>query len=222
MFDNCDGADVDNVNVLCANILNDDAFDICSSRNFTFRNCFARAQDDIIAVKGTRENNCENIHCENCKLWTDKANIWRIGYECECQAMRNITAKDIDVLHYSIDYRSPTTYWANCIFFIQPSNNMVIEDCLFEDIRINASDNDALLIDALPCYTGYQHKYSEAGDARNITFRNISVTGDKSVFTGRVYIDEEDKGHTVSDIKLENITFFGKKKEFKEEIYISE
>lgn len=226
----CDGVDIDNVKLVCSNILNDDAFDICNSRNVTIRNSFARVQDDIFAVKGLSYDSIqqiENIRCENCQVWTDKANIWRIGYECDCEVMRNITAKDIDVLHYSHEFRDPGHYWANCIFWIQPSNNMMIEDCLFEDIRINAADNDAILLNAIPSYTvgpscdpGGQPSlpngghYAEAGDARNIVIRNVSVTGDRSVFTGPVHIVGEDGGHTISDITFENISYFGKKTEF--------
>jgi len=229
MMKDCDGIDIDNVKLVCSNILNDDAFDICNSRNVTIRNSFARVQDDIFAIKGIDVNgqDCENIHCEDCQVWTDRANIWRIGYECDCKAMRNISAKNIDVLHYSKDFRAPEEYWANCIFWIQPSNNMVIEDCLFEDIRINAADNDMVLLNAVPSYTvgpscdpGGQPSlpngghYAEAGDARNIVIRNVTVSGDKSVLTGPVRIVEEEKGHTVSGLKLDNIVYFGEKKAF--------
>lgn len=222
----CDGVNIDNVKLVCSNILNDDAFDICNSRNVTIRNSFARVQDDIFAVKGLSYDSIqkiENIHCENCQVWTE-ANVWRIGYECDCEVMRNITAKDIDVIHYSHDYREPENYWANCIFWIQPSNNMTIEDCRFEDIWINAADNDAILLNAIPSYTvgpscdpGGQPSlpngghYSEAGDARNIIIRNVSVTGDSTVFTGPVKIVESEGGHTVTGVSLENIIYFGKK-----------
>lgn len=221
----CDGVDINNVKLVCSNILNDDAFDICNSKNVTIRNSFARVQDDVFAIKGMSFDSIrqiENIRCENCQVWTDKANIWRIGYECDCDVMRNITARDIDVLHYSNEYRKPEAYWANCIFWIQPSNNMMVEDCIFEDIRINAADNDAVLLNAIPSYTagpssrsgGNGGHYPEAGDARNIMIRNVSVTGDSSVFTGPVKIVESKDGHTVSGISLENVTYFGEKAEF--------
>ena len=232
MIFGCDGIDIDNVKLVCSNILNDDAFDICNSRNVTIRNSFARVQDDIFAVKGLSYDSIqqiENIHFENCQVWTDKANIWRIGYECDCEVMRNITAKDIDVLHYSHDYREPEDYWANCIIWIQPSNNMMIEDCCFEDISINAADNDAILLNAIPSYTvgpscdpggqpslpngGY---YSEAGDARDIVIRNVSVKGDKSVFTGPVHIVEKEGDHRISDTIFDNVSYFGKKAGFSE------
>lgn len=227
MMLNCDGVEIDNVKLVCSNILNDDAFDICNTKNVTIKNSFARVEDDIFAIKGVDINGiqeCENIHSENCQVWTDMANIWRIGYESDCAVMRNITAKDIDVLHYSHDYRAPEEYWANCIFWIQPSNNMMIEDCCFEDITINAEDNDIVFVDAVPSYTGgpscagktSDGHYTEAGDARNIVIRNVSVTGDESVFTGPVRIVAEEGGHTVTGITMENVCYFGKKAAFSE------
>lgn len=218
---NCDGVVVDNIKACNSNLLNDDSVDICNSRNVEIRNCFFRSQDDIIAVKGMDfegHGPCENILVENCEMWTDRANIFRIGYECDSDVMRNITGRNLDVLHYANKYKSPEHYWANAVFWIQPSNGMTIEDCSFEDIRINASDNDMILIEAKSCFTGRcvagpfdVVTYTEAGRARNISFRNIDVTGDSSVFTGEIYIKGVDADHDVTDIITENIVYFGEK-----------
>ena len=218
---NCDGVLLDNIKVCSSNILNDDAVDICNSSNIEIRNSFFRVQDDVIAVKGMDwEGNaaCENILVENCETWTDRANIFRIGYECDSDVMRNIRGRNIDVLHYANKYKSPEHYWANAVFWIQPSNGMTIEDCSFEDIRINADDNDMILIEAKSCYTGRclagpfdVVKYTEAGRARNISFKDISVTGDSTVFTGEIYIKGVDADHDITDISTENIVYFGKK-----------
>ncbi len=218
---NCDGALIENMKCCCSNLLNDDAVDICNSRNITIRNCFFRCQDDNIAVKGMDPEGhgaCENILVEDCEMWTDKANIFRIGYECDSDGMRNIRGRNLDVLHYANKYKSHDHYWANAVFWIQPSNGMTIEDCHFEDVRIIAADNDMILIQAKSCLTGRFGdgpfevvNYTEAGRARNISFRDISVTGDSSVFTGEIYIKGVDADHDITDITTENIVFFGRK-----------
>jgi len=217
MMQNCNGVFVENIKICCSNILNDDAIDICNSRNVRIQNCFLRAQDDIFAIKGLNPDGsgkCENIYTENCEVWTDKANVYRIGYECDSEGMSDIYGKDIDVLHYSRDYRLPSDYWANAIFWIQPSNGMMIEDCHFEDFRVNASYNDIIMIQAKsglfqgPSVAGGQY-YTEAGSARNISFKNIFVTGDKSVFKGEIVVESYDDEHCVKDIEMENIVYFG-------------
>lgn len=219
----CENVEVEGVKIVCSNIINDDAFDICDSRNVLVHNCFARTQDDVFAIKGyAGKYTCENIRMEDCLVWTDRANIWRIGFECTCagDVMRNITAKNIDVLHYSENERPIDHFWAKAIFWIQPSNGITIEDCLFEDIRIHASYNDTILLEAVPSLTSGpipgkgRVKYTGTGSARNITIRNVSVTGDSSVFTGPVRIVPSKGGHTVENIRLKGIRYFGKRQKF--------
>ncbi len=214
----CDNVEVDNLKICCSNILNDDAIDICNSSNVRIKNCFLRTQDDIFAIKGVdpiANRPCENIYIENCEAWTDRANIFRVGYECDAAHMSRIFAKDIDVLHYAKYFADPEEYWTNTIFWIQPSNNMMIEDCHFEDVRINASYNDIIVIEAKSCINTnffYPNKiqYTEGGSARNITFKNIAVTGDESVFTGPNYIKGIDDEHYIKDIKIEGLQYFGR------------
>jgi len=50
-----------NVKLLCSNIANDGAFNICDSKNVTVRNSFVRVQSDVFA------NESEDIRCENCQ-----------------------------------------------------------------------------------------------------------------------------------------------------------
>ena len=90
---------------------------------------------------GYDKKNSEKINIENCFFWTDRANIFRLGYESETGAMQDISAKNIDVLHF-VDNRPPEDFWANCVFYIQPSDNMPMSRIRFEDIRINASDGN--------------------------------------------------------------------------------
>jgi len=79
-------------------MLNDDALDLVNTQNATVRNSFFRTQDDSIAIKGLAEmpRPCENILIEDCEFWTDVANIFRIGYECETAGVRNIRARRLD------------------------------------------------------------------------------------------------------------------------------
>ncbi len=123
-------------------------------QDLTVRNCFFRTQDDSIAVKGLAKlpRPCENILIEDCEFWTDVANIFRIGYECETAGMRNIRARNIDVLHYSKNYREPTNYWANAIIWLQPNQNMVMEDCHFEKRQSQPPKNpSSIQIGLYPC-----------------------------------------------------------------------
>ena len=53
----CEGELIDNVRILCSNKINDDAMDICNSRDVTVRKSFFRVQDDIILNSSFRFTN---------------------------------------------------------------------------------------------------------------------------------------------------------------------
>ena len=178
----CDGVLIDNVKMMNSNMINDDAVDICNSQNVTVRNSFFRAQDDIIAVKGMGADReappTRDILVENCVFWTDRANAFRIGYECNTEEMGNIHARNIDVIHCSMDFRPPEHYWSNAIFWLQPSNGMRLSGCTFEDIRVNSGSAGTILVQAEPriCRCGGM-PYKTAGQIRNCTFKNVTVEG---------------------------------------------
>ncbi len=211
---NCDGVLIDNVKICGSRMINDDALDLVNTRNATVRNCFFRTQDDCIAVKGLAKMAapCENIRVESCTFWTDRANIFRIGYECETAGMRNIVARDIDVPHYSMNYRAPTEYWANAIIWLQPNQDMLMETCLFENIRVHSDGDDILMLMAKPMSCRYgEYKHPEPGALRDCSFKDIQVTGKQKDFHGLLYITGESPQHAVSGLHFENVVYFGER-----------
>ena len=230
VFRDCDGVVMDNVKVCGGRFLNDDGIDICNSSNVTIRNCFIRAQDDIIAPKGLhpevwdpvakkRLNNdeiaafyetgrgVEHILIEHCVFWCDTANVFRVGYECTASMMADIVARDCDVVHVSDILRDIDFFWSNQVFCLQASHGMMIRDLLFEDIRIHMDVADLPLVKILPqeCppWVGF-------GNIRNCTFRNIAVRHAGPDYKGVILIAGEDEAHKVSGIRFENITINGK------------
>lgn len=212
---NCDGVVIDGLKICGSRMINDDALDLVNTRNVVVRNCFFRTQDDCIAVKGIDASRwpCENILIENCQFWTDVANIYRIGYECDAEGMRNIVSRRIDVLHYSKNYRLPSEYWANSIFWLQPNLDMLIEKCHFEDVVVYSDGSPILMLMAKPmkCFYG-RYKVDrkiEPGMLKDCSFKNLRVVGKKGNFQGTIFIQGDNPKHSVEDLKLENVTYFG-------------
>lgn len=60
--------------------------------------------------KGARIINfpCENVSVNDCIVWVDRGDVFRLGYESTCAYMRNIYCDGIEVLHYSKYHRYPT------------------------------------------------------------------------------------------------------------------
>lgn len=206
---------IENVKICGARMINDDATDFCNSRNIVMRKCFMRTRDDIVAIKGLGRDRkakaCENILIEDCEFWTDSANIFRIGYECNAEAMRNIVARNIDVLHYS-RYVPPSNYWSHAIFWLQPSNGMTLSDCHFEDFRIYCDGADMMLVCAKMMLTARgREKYTEYGNTRNCTFKDIAVIGTRGAFRGQLYFHGASEKAKVDGMFFDNITYFGEK-----------
>lgn len=219
----CDGVTIDNVKICGSRVNNDDGIDPINSSRVTIRNCFLRTDDDCIAIKGLAgysKKDCEHISVTDCSLWTDRANIFRIGYESEAGAMQDITARNIDVLHCRADSRPPETFWAECVFYLQPSNNMPMRRLRFEDFRINADGSDVFLVKVLPMrcrgwgevesgrFAGWDYK--EPGRCvMDCHFKDLRLEGKPGSRRGLIYVAGADAQHRVEDIAFENVLRFG-------------
>lgn len=212
----CEDMLVENFKLCGGRMINDDATDPCNCRRLTIRDSFFRAADDIFAVKGNLpkgapQTPCEDILIENCEAWTDAANVFRIGFECNAEAFRRITARNVDVLHYSKTFRPADHTWANCIFYLQAANDMPIEGVLFEHIRVHASDGPCVMISARSMVTGcLSIPYTTAGTLSGVTFRDVSVSG-RGDFRGPILVRGFSAERKVSGVTIENMTYFGRR-----------
>ena len=234
LFD-CEKVRIEDVRICAGNMLNDDAIDPANCRDVTIRGVFARAQDDIIAMKGMqlvpreRWTPCEGFLIEDCTFWTDMANIFRIGYECNASYFADFIARNIDVVGYAVRKTPWQDFWPNVVFFLQPSNGMTIRNFLFEDIRVHSDGHDNLLVLAEPricsCFfkdatgnpystTGHIDKYTTGGCLDGITFRNVSVDGVKGDYRGEIVVRGHSAGETVRNISFESMSRFGERVRF--------
>lgn len=205
VLDRCEDALVENVKILNGRVLNDDGIDVCHSRRVTIRNSFVRSQDDCVAAKFW----CEDLLVENCTFWTDVANIIRVGYECDGPAFpfRRHVYRNIDVLHQAImNDKDPDDYWSENTIAIQPSNNVVFEDMLFDDFRFDMPQvQDLFLCLRTPiCHYGKEH-HKEGGHARNIRFRNIHFPAKRPLGAYGIWLHSVDPDHRVEDVSFENV-----------------
>ena len=217
---------LDNVKLCLGRMLNDDAIDICNSSDITIKNTFARAEDGIVAVKGiyasghklgrkitvdtySKDNNLpvENITVENCLFWTDSATIFRIGFECDAPYFRNIKCKNIYVPFYS-GRSKPSDYWTRAVCLVQPTNATKIENVRFENILVRSNGKDFNMLVAKPSIKNYG-ECKECGSIENLEVKNFKVYGTKGSFKGGLCVEGEDAKHTVKNVSLENINYFG-------------
>lgn len=232
----CKNVKIDSIALCGGRMINDDAVDICNCQNVKITNCFFRAQDDIIAVKGEadlpslpnntevhkkfsteialdqkyygKERAVESIEADNCVFWNDSANVFRIGYECTAPYFRNLKFHDIEIIHTAKVIRPHTEFWSNNVFMLQASCAMPMEDMKFERINIHSDGLGMLFISirSEEC-----NIWKKPGTIRNCLFKDIVVNGKVENFTGDIFLQCKDKTGKIEGITLENISFFGKK-----------
>lgn len=212
----CEDVVIDGFKLCGGRMINDDAVDICNCRRFVLRNSFLRSADDVFAIKGNLPfgsvmTACEDVLVEDCEAWTDYANIFRVGFECNASQFARITARKLDVLHASRNFRGADALWANCIFYLQASNDMTMRDMLFEDINIHSDGEPVAMLSARSMVAGCLCRpYSTAGIVDGVTFRNVSVIGGGD-FRGPIFVDGHSKDRQVKNLKIENMSYDGRK-----------
>ncbi|MDB5102722.1 MAG: hypothetical protein JWP91_411 [Fibrobacteres bacterium] len=180
---------------------NSDGMDFVGCQNSTVDRCFVRAWDDCLCVKTDNTGNSNGIAFQGCTIWTDLAQSMEIGYETRSDVISNITFKNIDVIHA---FHKP-------VMSIHVGDRATISDIHYEDIRVedarlNNVQEDNLLID-IWIGTGVWTQDAERGKVNNVTFKNINMTGGRTL---RNRISGFDGSHRVTGVTIENLTILGK------------
>ena len=127
----CENLVIDNAKAIGMWRYNSDGFDMCNCRNVVISNCFIRAFDDCIVLKGFPQYNymnVENILVYGCVVWCDWGRGLEIGAETCAEEYRNILFEDCDLIHS-----------AHIAMDIQNSGNAHVHDVVFDNIRVEYS-----------------------------------------------------------------------------------
>lgn len=201
---------------------NGDGISLQSCQNIEVTGCFVRTWDDSLVVKNypywwdrNIEGTTQNITFSNCTLWTDLAQSMEIGYETVGKTLKNVTFKDITVLH---NYHKP-------IVSIHNANNADVQDVTFDGITIERAlmgRGDAglsnYLVEIANTYSSTwsdQHKVTALGSISNVTVANLTVLSGNIVLpisiSGCVDNRSAYKGstHRVTDVTFNNIWLRG-------------
>ena len=93
-----------NLNIVSGHYASTDGIDVCNSQDCLFDNCFVRAADDAIAIKGLEKGEpaqcapCENLTFTRMQLWNDCNNAFGMGAETRAAVYQNIRLLDSDIL----------------------------------------------------------------------------------------------------------------------------
>ena len=189
-----------NVKLCNSRVQNDDGINPCNSQDVLITDCFVRSDDDCVALKGLEfsgaNSNVENIIVENSTLWCDRARIFLLGHESRAKFMRNVTLRDLDIIHYTM---TP--------FLFEPGEDMHLENVVAENIRIHG-EGQRELIRLRPVVNQYMRN-KVPGFINNIVFRNITLEGETGEYL--IQVSGADTVHNVQNVSLENISILGSK-----------
>ena len=203
---------------------NADGIDLVNSQNVLVEDCFVRAFDDNIVLKGMKRRDqmmegmsLRNIEVRNCVLWNDWGRAFEIGAETVADSIYNIRFLDCDVIHF-----------VHMAMDIQNGDRAVVTDVLFEDIRVEEPILDRAQIAEhvyLPEEIGKlvdlnirANNYSKdtiRGKIENITFRNITYSGTPFPNTTMEGLSAM---HSIRNISIENIVINEKRIEGLEDL----
>ncbi|MCF7974900.1 MAG: hypothetical protein K9N55_13860, partial [Phycisphaerae bacterium] len=187
-----------NVKLCNSRVQNDDGINPCNSQDVLITDCFIRSDDDCIALKGLdfedSNSNVENITVENSILWCDRARIFLLGHESRAEFMRNITLRNLDIIHFTM---TP--------FLLEPGEDMRLEDVTIEDIRMHG-EGQRELMRLRPVVNQYMRK-KVPGHIRSIRVKNLTVTGRPGEYL--VQIQGADTDHLVQDVTFSDVSIMG-------------
>lgn len=185
---------------------NSDGIDIHNTSRVTIRNCFIRAFDDAIVIKGqhgfyefrTHHAPTADILVEKCTIWGDWGRGIEIGAETSADAIKNVVFRDCDIVHFALTACD-----------IQPCGDAPITNILFEDIRVGEPIDPLIYPRLIEIFISNMlwMNGEKLGYVKGVTFRNISYNG--LVICPCRFIGES-KEHDINDIYLENITLNGR------------
>ncbi len=185
---------VSDVKICGSRVQNDDGINPCNSQDVRISDCFIRSDDDCVALKGldlsAANNNVERITVENCILWCDRARIFLLGHESRAAFMRDITLRNLDIIHFSM-----------AAFLFEPGEEMRLQGVSIENIRIHG-EGQRLLARLGPVVNQYMLN-KVPGYVSDIRFRQIVLAGNPGPY--RIQISGADEQHNVRNVTFEEV-----------------
>ena len=235
-FFNCDGIRMENVKITGQWRYNTDGIDLVSCKNAEIRNCFVRAFDDVIVLKGYSQfegytiHTVENILVEDCVLWCDWGRTVEVGCETVAREYRNIRFEGCDLIHnaaVAIDIQN-----GDCAFV----HDFTVKNSTVEFQRTALPEvlqwTDEQVYDAegkigMPyflwianrkyhtgdaLYDGKRAAYSEGvpfGRVEDVTVENIRIFGEEGLPSYKLMIGSADPDIPFKNIRVANISIDG-------------
>jgi hypothetical protein len=183
---------------------NGDGVDFFCSTDVLVENCFLRNSDDTVAIYGHRWDYCgdtKNITVRNCTLLPDIAHAVQIGTHgnpAKPERFSNISISNIDVLDHEENQA-----WYQGALAINAGDDNLIEDVLFEDIRVEKITKGQLI--NIRVMQNSMWTTAPGRGIRNVTVRNMSLDLDNSKAVYPSQILGYDGQRNIEGVRFQNL-----------------
>lgn len=169
-----------------------DGIDMMASSDIEIDDVFLRTSDDCIAIYGTRwdyRGSTSRVKIRNSVLWADVAHPLMIGthgdYDKDGDTIEDIVFGNLDILEH---HEPQENYWG--AMAINAGDKNIVRNVLYDDIRVEPFELGQL-IDIRVVHNPDYNPAPGTG-IENITFRNVSYTGDNAK-PNRIYGFDQDR-----------------------------
>jgi hypothetical protein len=185
-----------------------DGIDPVSCQNFTIDDCFIRARDDCVSIKGSRNGGLnDHIDVLNSIMvgWAHSDGC-TIGFDV-FGTTRNVTVRNCDILYA----RGQGHTGGHAAFSIVADSNGQLENIRYEDIRVEENvefKNLELIVTEGTTYGGH----GVPAHIKGVYLKNISWEVDKPMVLAGVPArqGEAPDAHLVEDVTFDNCRVAGK------------
>ncbi len=200
----CEGVDVDNLHIITARG-NGDGISVQSCSDVEVKGGFVRTWDDSLVVKNVDRGTTDDVVFDGVTVWTDLAQSCEVGYETNGEIMRDITFKNITILH---NYHKAALSIHNC-------DDAAITNVTYQNITVeqafNRGDNqlqgtDDLFIDIVIAYNvNWTSSAGVRGTVDGVKIDNVKVI--EFADTLQSHIMGDSNQCVVSNVAITNVTF---------------
>ncbi len=203
-----------------------DGIDVVSCEGVLIENCFIRNEDDCVVIKAHDGVDVRDVLVRQCVFWNGMpGNGMEIGFDLRAETIREIVFTDCDIIHVE----------EGGVLTIHNGDTAMVEDILFDDIRVEDARGRLIEIQvglsvwSVDCPEQYRPRFKDPdykwigswlipspdtmetyalgrGNIRNVTFRNINVTGES---LPESLIMSYDEAHGVQNVVIDNLRFNG-------------
>ena len=203
----CEDVQIKNVKIITAR-QNGDGISVQGCKDVTVTGGFVRTWDDSLVVKNNDLGTTENVTFDGVTVWTDLAQSMEVGYETHGAYMKDITFKNITVIHN----------FHKAVISMHNSDEAEITNVKYENITIEEAsmfgddqedgENDFLIDFTIAYSPEWTESGGDRGSIDGVLIHNVKIYKEDALPTGERSISSRIFGESANS-QIRNVTIKG-------------